>query len=141
LARKGFGREVVGSLVEGLKRIDLIDDAKFARYFASQRMSARPVGRRALVASLKARGIAPDVVAQAVERATEGRSEMETARELALGRWSALKGLDQATRVRRLVGFLSRRGFSSEVVYRVAREVHGGSFQGRTSVGDEGMGE
>ena len=122
LSQRGYSPATVEALVEEFKRKDLIDDAKFARYFATQRMTARPSGRRALMSDLKAKGLDPDLATKAVEEATEGRGDLEVARELAKRRLPILKSLDRAAIQRRLFGYLSRRGFSSDVVYRVVRE-------------------
>ncbi len=123
LLGKGFGPADVEALLEQLKRKELINDVKFARYFATQKMLSKPVGRRLLNNSLRAKGISPEIAAGAVEKATEGIEEIEVARQLALGRLSSIRGLDRPAAQRRLFGFLSRRGFSSEVVYRVVREL------------------
>ncbi len=48
---------------------------------------------------------------QAVEVVWAGRSEQEVAREVALRRLEAYRGLDETTVRRRLKGYLDRRGF------------------------------
>jgi SOS response regulatory protein OraA/RecX len=55
---------------------------------------------------------------------TEGeRDESAQALELARGRARALAGLERAVFFRRLQGFLARRGFASDVVFQVVRQV------------------
>jgi regulatory protein len=125
LLGKGFEADEVETVLRQLKGKDLINDVKFAQLFAAQKMMSKPVGRRLLSSSLKAKGISPEIAAQAVEKATEGVEDLEVARQLALGRLSSIRGLDRLAAQRRLFGFLSRRGFSSEVVYRVVREIGG----------------
>lgn len=122
LARKGFDRSAIERVIAQLKRSGLLDDAKFARYLATQQMLNRPVGKRALADSLRAKGIDPATAASAIAQATEGVDELKTARQLAQERLSKMPGLSSDVLRRRLFGFLSRRGFSSEVVYRVVRE-------------------
>ena len=48
---------------------------------------------------------------QAVEEVWAGRSDREVAREVALRRLEAYRGLDETTVRRRLKGYLERRGF------------------------------
>ena len=122
LLRKKWPPETVEALLEEFKKKGLIDDIRFARYFSTQQLLSKPVGRRLLLNSLKARGVDSDVASSEVERACEGKEEVEMAREVARSRLPSLKGLNQQAAQRRLFGFLSRRGFSSDVVYRVVRE-------------------
>lgn len=107
----------------GLKRQGLVDDAQFARLFVAQQMHARPAGRRLLVSRLRAKGVQPELASAAVALEASGQDELEVARRLASKRAPALRGLPREAAQRRLFGFLSRRGFSSEVVYKVMREV------------------
>ena len=125
LLRKRFDPALVDSLLEEFKKRDLVNDVKFAKYFAASGMAAKPVGPRVLVSRLKSKGISSEVAVSAVQEAAGGVDEFETARELALSRVSHLKGLTKEAAQRRLFGFLGRRGFSSEVVYKVVREVTG----------------
>jgi len=48
-------------------------------------------------------------------------SELEAAKELAIARMSRLSGLDTDARSRRVAGFLSRKGYSSNVVWAAIR--------------------
>lgn len=123
LLQKGFAASLQDSVVEEFKRKGLIDDAKFARLYVTQAVHSKPMGRRALGFQLRARGIAGDVADEAIASGTKDQEEMETARQLAARRLTRLKGLEAAIVQRRLFGFLSRRGFSSDVVYKVVREV------------------
>lgn len=123
LARIGFGEQVIRALLQELKQKGLIDDTKFAQLFANQKMHSNPVGRRALMGSLEAKGIDSELVLKAVDQTMEGQDELETARGLAHKRLGQMKGLKRDVRQRRLFGFLSRRGFPSDVIDRVLREI------------------
>ena len=133
LTSKRIDPAVLDSLLEELKKKDLVNDAKFAQYFANQRMVEKPMSRRALVMDLKAKGVSSDLAAQAAGAAAGEQGEFETARELALRRVSQMKGVDKQALQRRLAGFLGRRGFSSEVVFKVVREVTAESSHPRES--------
>ena len=123
LTQKGFGQATVEALVDEFKRKGFLNDEKFAKFIATSRMLSKPVARRALLAELKAKGVASHLATQAVEKATSGTEELEVVRQLALTRAAHLKGLEPSVAQRRLFGFLSRRGFSSDVVVKVVREV------------------
>ena len=121
LGRKGFGDETVRAVLEDLRRTGLVGDARFARYAANQ-AAVKPVGRRLMLNRLRAKGIAPDLAEEAVQAATAGKDELELAREAAGRRAPSLEGLPREAARRRLFGYLSRRGFSSDVVWKVIHE-------------------
>lgn len=122
LQLKGFGPSIIEPLLAELKRIMLIDDATFSRYLVTGKMLSKPMGKRGLLRTLTAKGVDPCVGVRAVEQAWKESDELTVARCLARGRMSHLEGLSSEARERRLFGFLSRRGFSSDVVYKVVRE-------------------
>jgi len=122
LLEKGFGEETLQPVVEELKRKGLLDDARFARYFVESQRLSRPVGKRLLVNRLRAKGIEPHLASEAVDAGTQGQDELELARQLASKRMGVLEGISREAAQRRLFGYLSRRGFSSDVVWRVVRE-------------------
>jgi len=122
LAQKGYSPAVVEELLSEFKKTKLLDDARFAQLFAAHQMEVKPMGRKGLLNSLRAKGISEGEAAVAAEGALGEKSELERARELASQRISRLRGLDPQAVKRRLFGLLSRRGFSTDVVYRVVRE-------------------
>ena len=123
LGRCGFADSTTEAVLAELKQKGLVNDALFARLFVTQKALSKPVGRRLLLTQLRAKGIKPELAAEAVAVTTEGRDEFEMARQLALGRVSRMRGLERAAIERRLFGFLSRRGFASDVVHRVVKEM------------------
>ncbi len=125
LSKLGYGFETVEQVLSEFKAKGLVNDEKFARYLAVKEMHSRPSGRRALQASLKAKGIPAEMALQAAEEAAEGKGDLEVARELARKKVSSFRGLAPGVVRRRLFGFLGRRGFPGDVVYKVVREVTG----------------
>lgn len=123
LTRKGHRSEAIDSVLAEFRQKGWVDDAKFARLFVAQKVLSKPVGRRMLLSKLRQKGIAPELAESAVNTGTEGEDELEKARQLAVDRVERMKGLERAAVERRLFGFLSRRGFSGDVVYKVIREL------------------
>jgi regulatory protein len=60
---------------------------------------------------------------QAAVDQIDSDSELAAARDLAARRLRSLRDLDPAVQARRIVGLLARRGYSSGLAYRVARDV------------------
>jgi regulatory protein len=106
--------------------VGLIDDAAFARAWVSSRQSGRGLARRALSAELRAKGVDPEVAAEAVE-AVDDDAEREAARRLVERKAGAMRRLDRATATRRLMGMLARKGYGGGMAAAVIREVLDGA--------------
>lgn len=117
LADRGVDRLAVDQVIDRLVSEGLINDAQLAEDVArglSESKKMGPVGiKQALVKRRIPRGIIDQVAA--------GLDEVDddTLEELARSRMRVLRGLDRAVQVRRLVGFLARRGYQGPDVYRV----------------------
>ena len=117
LADRGVERWAIDEVIAGLQDKHLIDDAQLAHDLAqglSESKKMGPVGiKQALVKRRIPRGIIDQVVG--------GLDEVsdDTLEELARSRMRVLRGLDRQVQVRRLVGFLARRGYQGPEVYRV----------------------
>lgn len=120
LRQKGFSQEIVESVLEQAVRTGIVDDAKFAQLWVEDRLARRPRSRRLLERELRAKGIAPEHIQRAIARA--GLDEETLVRQLIAERLPRLHSLDEQTRLRRLAGFLRRRGFSEQTIRRVLKE-------------------
>ncbi len=123
LAERRFSPAVIRRTVERLASVGYLDDAAFARSHTRYLMEARPMGRRRLSWELSRKGIEKGLVEEAVEDVWAGRSEQEVAREVALRRLEAYRGLNETTVRRRLKGYLERRGFPYGDIAAVLREL------------------
>jgi regulatory protein len=116
LRRKEFAAEAIDGAVERLSALGLVDDASFARFWVENRQACRPRGVSALRDELRRKGIARDVVATVLSDDTLTGDEAERAMTLARAALRKYAGApDQATFMRRLGGYLQRRGFGFEV--------------------------
>jgi regulatory protein len=106
LQRKGLPEDAVSHAIERLQRSGLIDDAGFARAWVEGRGG---MGGRRLQAELRRKGVAADVVQEAVGAGVE--DEDERALAVARVRARSLRALEYQDFRRRLSGFLQRRGF------------------------------
>jgi regulatory protein len=119
LLQAGFEASEVDDVLERLERVGLIDDAAFARQLAEQAFGVKRAGRRAVVGSLMAAGVAPDVIERTVEQAVEG--EEDRAEALAASRVARLSSVEPAKAFSRLTSLLVRRGYSPEIARGAAR--------------------
>ena len=120
LGQHGYPDEVVAIVVEKLRGLDLVDDAAFAEYWIEQRQLHRPRGARLLRQELRQKGVASDVVGEAVDTTTD---ESEDAYRAAARKAQSLKALDERTFRQRLGGFLQRRGFGYEASATATRRL------------------
>ena len=122
LARRGVDEAVAGRVLDRLVEVGLIDDAAYAQAWVRSRHSGRGLARRALARELRERGVADEVVDDAVDR-LDPDEEVETARALVARKVAATRGLPPEARIRRLGGMLARKGYPAGVAWRVVREV------------------
>jgi regulatory protein len=120
LRQAGFEEEEIAATLDDLEEVGLVDDERFAREVAAMEMGRRSMGRRAALASLRRRGIAPDLAEQVVDEEAPPDEE-ERAVTVARDRLARMNGLAEEIVYRRLVGFLQRRGYDSHTSYRAAR--------------------
>jgi regulatory protein len=121
LRRRGVPEEAAAAVLARFAEVKLIDDAMFARAWVDSRHYGRGLASRALGAELRQRGVARDDIQAALSELSPD-VELQTARELVARRLPGTAGLPVPARMRRLVGVLARKGYSSGLAYRVVRE-------------------
>jgi regulatory protein len=121
LHRTGFDEETSETLLGKLDRAGLVNDAEFAELWVKSRHANQGLSRTALVAELRRKGVDGEVAAQAAEE-VDRESEEQMARELVRKRLGSLGNVDEQTALRRLLGFLARKGYPQGLAYTVIRE-------------------
>ncbi|MFI2612349.1 recombination regulator RecX [Kitasatospora sp. NPDC018619] len=120
LRKREIPDEVADGVLTRLEEVGLIDDAAFAAAWVESRHAVRGLSRRALAQELRTKGVAADLVEQAVAR-LDHDDETDAARALVERKLRSTRGLDTQVRTRRLVGMLARRGYSEGLAFRVVR--------------------
>lgn len=115
LRQREFDDETIAAEVDRLEREGLIDDHALAQHLVGTLQERKGYGRTAIAAELARRMVAPAAIEYALELVDSG-DELARARELAVKRAGQLRGYDHDTAVRRLSGYLSRRGYSGSTV-------------------------
>ena len=119
LKLKGYGREVIEAVVDGLRKIGEIDDVKFTRLWVESRMSMNPVGDMALKRQLKEKGVPEEIIEAALREKSQNYDEYNVALTIALERFKQFTKIDKRKALKRLYDYLSRKGFSYDIVNRV----------------------
>ena len=128
LAARGFTRADSEAAFDRLREQGYVDDRRFANTWARSRLRTKPMGPHRLRQELQAKGVEEELVGEVLREIYE-TGEEETARRAMAGKLSGLRHLPAASRMGRVARFLQRRGFSTEVIWRLVRE----GRQGRRS--------
>jgi regulatory protein len=123
LRRHGAPEAVARAVVADLTARGYVNDAEFARMWAEARARGRKIGRVRLQRELAAMGVAPALIAAALDAAFGEVSERERAREAAIRRLDALTRRSPEGAAARLRDFLLRRGYAATVVRDTVREL------------------
>jgi regulatory protein len=121
LARKGIDAETAEQVLGRLGEVGLIDDKAFAEVWVRSRHTYEGLGRQAIAAELRRKGVDSAVTAEAID-AVDYDAEEERARQLVRKKLGTMSTADDTTKIRRLVGMLARKGYTQGMAYRVVRE-------------------
>lgn len=121
LTRKGVDPDVADQVLGRLDEVGLVDDAGFAEVWVRSRHTFQGLSRRALAVELRRKGVADEAAADALAT-VDSDAEEERARQLVRKRLRGLGDADEATKVRKLVGMLARKGYSEGLAYRVVKD-------------------
>ncbi|MCA0146636.1 regulatory protein RecX [Blastococcus sp. LR1] len=127
LESRDIPEDAATTVLDRFTEVGLIDDAAFARAWVNSRQAGRGLARRALSQELRAKGVDPDVAAEAVEL-VDDEDERAAARRLVERRAGSMSRLDRATATRRLMGMLARKGYNGGLAAAVIREVLDGAL-------------
>lgn len=119
--------DVAEPLLDRFADVGLIDDAAFARSWVEARAASRGLARRALAMELRHKGIDDEVACQVLDE-IDPDQEADNARRLVQRKLRSMGRLDAATKARRLVAMLGRRGFSAGVAWGIVRDELGSSM-------------
>ncbi len=116
LIRRGYSTVIVAETLEKLHALNYVDDGNFARNWATQRFATRGYGPKRIERELRSKGIHEALIRDVLRETFDAGGETERARLLLKKRFNTQK-LTDPKMLRRAVGFLQRRGYSSEVVF------------------------
>lgn len=113
LAGKDYDPALIDHVIARVTDAGYLDDQAFADFWVENRMRFRPRSARALRHELREKGVEPAVI----DRALAALDESDAAWDAVSGRLERWRNLDEREFAHKLIGYLSRRGFS----YAVAR--------------------
>jgi regulatory protein len=121
LRSKGVDGAVSTRVLDRLTAVGLVDDDAFADTFVRSARATRSLGTRALTHELRRRGVADDIVTEAVGTVTRD-DELAAASALVARRLPTMTRLPREAASRRLIAMLARKGYPSGIAIRAVRE-------------------
>ena len=115
LRAKELDDDVIATELERLEAVGLVDDLALAQNLVGTLQERKGLGRSGIAAELTRRLLSPAAIEYALELIDTG-DELARARELAVARARQLTSYDRETAVRRLSGYLARRGYGGSTV-------------------------
>jgi len=122
LKDKDISDEVANIALDRFEEVGLINDQALASNYVSSQHERKGIGKNALRQQLRAKGISDDVALEAVSQISDDQ-EFQAAFALACKKIRSLQRDDAKTQLRKIVGVLARKGYSSNLAFRVAKEV------------------
>ena len=118
LRQRNVPEETAQRLLDRFEEVGLVDDANYARSWVEQRHRGRGLARRALAAELHRKGVPEEAATESLGAVTP-EAEEQMARILVQSRLPRVAGLSREVAMRRLVGMLARKGYSSGLALQV----------------------
>lgn len=112
--RKETHESIQDDLLNRIKKLDLLDDYKFAKWWVEQRSAFRPRGQRALYVELAQKGIDKEIIKEVIEDAEI--DEVKIAKQLIDKNQHKWRRYDEPARKQKISEFLARKGFAWDVI-------------------------
>ena len=122
LKDKDISDEVANVALDRFEEVGLINDQDLASNYVSSQYERKGLGKNALRRQLRAKGVSDDVALEAISQISDDQ-EFQAAFALACKKIRSLQRDDAKTQLRKIVGVLARKGYSSNLAFRVAKEV------------------
>ena len=114
-------QSLVKDLFNRLKRLELLDDIKFAKWWVEQRMNFRPKSKRIMIYELRSKGINKNIIEDVLSEVKI--DELKIAKELLQKKkykWGKLPRLEAR---KKMSEFLGRKGFAWGIIKNVIDDI------------------
>jgi regulatory protein len=118
LERRAEDKDVVRTVLDRLKHLNYLDDARYARQFVRLRAELRKQGAFRIARDLRARGVPDRHIETALAERSVESNESALVRERLARRFKLLRGPLDERRVASLYRSLLRAGFAADTIRR-----------------------
>jgi regulatory protein len=123
LTQKDYPVSIVNRTLSDLVKYGYINDEKFALDRGRSRIANKKFGPYRLKQDLLGKGISRELVDQTLTRLYAEVDEEELAKLAAEKKVHQLRGVDAKVKRRRLIQFLQRKGFSSDIIFKTVHQL------------------
>lgn len=117
LLKKKATEDIIERIIASLKEKNFLNDETFARNWVLSRARLKPKGKALLKIELRQKGIADELIRSVLDEVKEEiPDELEQAKGLITKRMERMADKSKEEIYQKVGGFLSRRGFSWDVV-------------------------
>lgn len=125
LLKKQLTDEIKMAVINGVIRVaeeeKLLDDTAFALWWIEDRTYFKPRGRRALESELMGKGVAHDIIAEAID--SFELDEVSLAKKILVSRQHSFLRLSIEKRQNTIRSLLGRRGFTGETIKKAIEDL------------------
>ncbi len=121
LIKKGISKAVASSTIQDLKRLGLIDDRSLAETLKREALSRKLLSQQGAIRFLHHRGIPHEVINQVLNN--DEIIDIKNARRLVSKKIKNLRNYSSLPVKKKLYGLLARRGYSSDTIRKVLKEI------------------
>ena len=122
LKKKKIEEDIAQIALDRFEELGLINDQTFSENYVSTTHERRKLGKKALKQQLRSKGVSEEIANQAISQISED-DEFKAALALALKKIRSIQQDDPQGQIRKIVGLLARKGYSSTLSFQVAKEV------------------
>lgn len=122
LEKNHFSQEIINQTVGYFKDLQFIDDRLFAQKWIESRL-LKPFGFIRIAFELKNKGIHQDIIDEEITKYKDEYPETEAVCDLAKKRAHKYRNLEPEKIKQRVYGYLSRRGFSPNTIYKAIQDL------------------
>ncbi|QQY78968.1 regulatory protein [Keratinibaculum paraultunense] len=122
LRKKGFEESIIDDTLNYLKKYKLVDDVEFAKAFMKDKINLNKFGPIRIKHELYKKGIDNTIIEKVLEE-NDNEDEYNRALNLAKKKLPSYKNDDKNAIYRKLGGFLQRKGYSYDCIFKVLKEL------------------
>lgn len=123
MAQKGYEPFIIDKTIAYLKEQGYINDKAFAEAFIKDKLELNGHGRNRIRWELYKKGVSRELVDELLEKVVTPDEEYEKAKMLAERKMKLWQKDSKPVQYRKLSGLLARKGYSFDLVSKVAREL------------------
>lgn len=122
LKTRGVEEEIAHAIIFRLQEAGLVDDADFAKQWATSRHNFKKISKRTIASELRQKGVLQEEINEALSD-IDDESEYRSAFDLGMKKFNTMSRLAPEVQARRVQSLLQRKGFGFAIISRVLREL------------------